>query len=315
MSKYRNFCFTVNNYTDVNIKFLDELKCKYLIYGKEVGESGTPHLQCYVMFKSQRSEKAVRKLLAPWHVEVANGSPMQNFEYCSKDGDFIERGDRPKGTGKRTDLIKVKNRIEEGTSVDSLCMENPMLYHQYGRTLMKLEDIVLRQKTRTWMTKGIWYWGPTGVGKSHKAFEGFSPDTHYVVPDDNGWWDGYTGQETVINNDFRGEWAYNFCLQLTDKWPMRVKRRNREPVPFLAKTVIITSSLAPDQIFKRRFSEDSLDQLYRRFEIIELGSEVVKGNTSNPVSQIASLTTLDSDCSFEGCSYCFLAGKVECKCS
>jgi hypothetical protein len=79
------------------------------------------------------------------------------------------------------------------------------MYHQYGRTLHKIEDIVLRTKYRSWMTTCTWYYGPTATGKSHRAFEGFNPITDYVWADDNGWQDGYTGQPRVIINDFRGD--------------------------------------------------------------------------------------------------------------
>ena len=129
------------------------------------------------------------------------------------------------------------------------------------------------------MTKGIWYWGDSGVGKSHKAYENFNPDTHYVYPNDNGWWDGYKGQEIVIINEFRGGIQYSELLDLVDKWPKSVRRRGREPVPFLATTLIITSSMPPDKVYSRLAFEDKLDQLYRRFEIVKMEQKCSKGNT------------------------------------
>ena len=102
----RAFCFTINNWTEDDISFLDELSCRYLCYGKEVGESGTPHLQGYVYFDNRRSVKGIVKVLRG-HVEVAKGNAEQNAAYCSKDGDFFERGDRP-CQGKRTDIDAVK---------------------------------------------------------------------------------------------------------------------------------------------------------------------------------------------------------------
>jgi len=121
------------------------------------------------------------------------------------------------------------------------------------------------------MTEGFWYYGPTGVGKSHTVYDGFTPKTHYVWKNDNGWQDGYAGQETVIINDFRGEGLpYNELLQLVDKWPYTLRRRGREPVPFLAKRVLITSSLHPRDVYNRRAIEDNLLQLTRRFTITEI---------------------------------------------
>jgi len=121
------------------------------------------------------------------------------------------------------------------------------------------------------MTKGIWIYGPTGRGKSHEAFQGFSPSTHYLYTDDGGWWDGYVGQETVIINDFRGKIPYDYMLQLIDKWPFNVRRRNREPFPFTSKRVIITSSLSPEDVYHNREENDKIEQLLRRLEVRRMG--------------------------------------------
>lgn len=204
------------------------------------------------------------------------GSLQQNDAYCSKDGQLVELGQRP-AQGDRHDLKDVVNDIRTGKrKADDIAVEDPVFYHMYGRTLAKAEDILSRKRFRTDMTKGIWYWGPTGVGKSHRAFDGFDPDTHYVKPLDDQWWDGYTGQKVVILNDFRGQITYSELLTLVDKWPHSVKRRNREPIPFVAETVIITSALPPEDVYHNISARDSLDQLRRRFTITNC-SEVLQG--------------------------------------
>lgn len=205
------------------------------------------------------------------------GSLQSNNRYCSKEGELVKFGDEPK-QGDRNDLKNVVKRIRDGeTTADEICLEDPAYYHMYGRTIQKAEDIIARKKFRTEMTQGTWYYGETGTGKSHVAFEGFDPDTHYVKCLKDDWWDGYTGQKIVILNEFRGEIPFGEMLALTDKWPHFVKRRNREPTPFLAEQIIVTSALSPTEIYRKLNGDDRMAQLTRRFEIAEVltGGEII----------------------------------------
>jgi len=249
-------------------------KMKYLVYGKEIcPKTEKEHWQGCVYFFDKCSLKQAQKFLQieNSHMESVMITDTEScVEYCKKDGNFCEFGIKPK-SGRRTDLEAVADLIiKQELTVDEIIVENPMLYHQYGRTFHKLEDLALRKKWRTEMTEGIWYVGKTGTGKSHKAFEGFNPETHYCLPNDGGWWDGYCGQDTVIINDFRGHIPYNELLQIVDKWPYNVRRRCREPAPFISKRVIITSSLSPEQVYNKRNDEDKIEQLLRRFTVIQV---------------------------------------------
>ena len=296
--RYRNCVFTLNNYTDSHLHAITEAtttgKISYLVIGKErAPTTGTPHLQGYVEFTGQLEMSGIKKLMGPLNnIEKRWGNPLDAAGYCKKGkheaqpyaqyfprtmqdthlwNPFIEYGTISK-QGERTDLNELKDNIMSGAvSVDQVAIDDPMAFHQYGRTLTKIEDVALRKKFRTEMTTCLWLHGPTGVGKSHRAFEGYHPDTHYLWKlNDGGWQDGYTGQATVIINDFRGEIKYNTFLNMVDKWPFTVPRRGKEPAPFLANHIIVTSSLAPQQVFRNRCAEDSLSQLLRRVTVEDL---------------------------------------------
>lgn len=291
----RLWCFTQFNLEFDYKSIFDNKKnhILYIAYGNEIcPDTKRPHHQGWIYFSSDKeSKKAVGKLLGNANCRPCNGSIQHQEDYCSKEkGHYTELGTCPDKQGARTDLEAVRNEIINGLiSVDDIAIERPALFHQYGRTLTKLEDIALRKRWRNWMTEGIWYYGATGCGKSEKAFENYNPSTHYKYTEE--WWDGYTGQETLIIDELRGDTLrFREILALVDKHPHYVKRRCREPIPFLAKQVIITSALHPKDIFTNLNADDKLDQLYRRFKIVklEIPQKSSEGNTEP-------LSSLDSD--------------------
>lgn len=277
--KSRWFCVTQWNMDTDYRKLVEEGQLRYIAYGEELcPKSGKPHHQMYIYFHNPRSTsvKALNKIGNLFgkihaHVEVMRGTFEENCSYCSKDSNFHEIGDRPQ-QGKRGDLQETKNLILDGKlTVDDIAVEDPHTFHQYGRTLERIEAIALRKRFRSWMTEGVWYWGPTGVGKSHIAFQDFNPATHYVKDLNENFWNGYKGQANVIMNEFRGQIPFSELLDLCDKYPKTVKWKCTEGVPFLAKKIIITSCKSPEDIYFNVLSEEeSIEQLRRRFKIIKL---------------------------------------------
>lgn len=111
----RKWCFTLNNPTPDDILQVNAMTHKYLVYGKEVGESGTPHLQGYIELAKASRLAAMKKLLPTAHWENAKGTPEQASAYCKKDGDFYEDGELSKSRqGKRSDLEDLRDAINEG---------------------------------------------------------------------------------------------------------------------------------------------------------------------------------------------------------
>ncbi len=82
----KRWCFTLNNYNeDEYCSICSTIKalCSKGIIGREIGESGTPHLQGYIEFKSKarpKSKFSVQKI----HWEKCKGSREENIAYCSK---------------------------------------------------------------------------------------------------------------------------------------------------------------------------------------------------------------------------------------
>jgi len=134
--------------------------------------------------------------------------------------------------------------------------------------LDRVEEIVNRNKFRTWRTECDWHWGPTSTGKTHVWKSIWDPLKCYkLILSDNGFWNGYTGQEIVVINEFRGQIPYGELLDLIDDAPQFVKIKTKSTTPFLAKRIIITSPMRPEEVYHNLAEHDKLDQLIDRITI------------------------------------------------
>lgn len=254
----------------------------YLLYGVETcPTSGRLHFQGYL----ETGVRIVGRALAAkpdWediHLEVRQGTQHDAIVYCSKDGQWVEFG-TPFQQGDRSDLALVANEILAGELTPrEILIERPMLFHQYGRTLMALEDVAQRAHNRPeWSPPQVsWFYGAAGAGKSRTAREeaaAVAGDLYVHVFNDHGWWDLYRGQPKVLFDDYRGRTTGHFTelLRLLDGYQVDVPRRNREPRPFMATHIWFTTRLHPedigwDQDVKER---EDFTQLLRRITTLRV---------------------------------------------
>lgn len=125
MSRSRAWCFTLNNYSSLEEQTVQEIGCRFLIYGRERGQQGTPHLQGYIYFDDAKTMKTLKKLIRRAHFSSAKGTPQQNVEYCSKEGDVYRKGDIPAQGRAKYALIEEVMKDPES---------NFHLYQQYKKT-------------------------------------------------------------------------------------------------------------------------------------------------------------------------------------
>lgn len=118
--KARFWSWTLNNHGETELQALrtklsQKEEVRYSIFGKEVGESGTPHLQGFMVFIGQKSLTGVKKVVGDRaHVEASKGNEQQNYDCCIKDGDYEEFGSRDRKRGKRSDIEEFKKAVEGG---------------------------------------------------------------------------------------------------------------------------------------------------------------------------------------------------------
>jgi len=164
--RFRNLCFTLNNYTDDEYKRIVEGKFwTYLCVGKEIGEdNSTPHLQGYLCLRNQTSFSVCKNLISPRaHLEPRKGTHQEASDYCKKDGDFVELGTPPQ-QGKRNDIHQACKMIKEGSSLKSVATELPEVFVKYGRGLRALK-LPLDEQYNQDRLGDEWSVGPQGSGR------------------------------------------------------------------------------------------------------------------------------------------------------
>jgi len=269
-SKARAWCFTWNNYpfdwaTQISRKFP---KRKYWVGGCEVAPTtGTPHIQGYVEFNSPAKFSTLQRLGFISHWEIRKRTAKQASDYCKKeDPDFVEEGTISQ-QGARHDLAAVRDAIvEQGASFREVAAEFPSVNaHRTAQTLLTYFEPKRRFKPTI-----TWIYGPTGVGKSHRAEElayGITDDLDQIHTQTgrSKWWDGYDAHTVVIIEELRKEFCdFADFLVLIDRYPHKIEVKGgfRQ---MRSRHMFITSSKPPELMWH---TDEDINQLLRRIDNI-----------------------------------------------
>lgn len=253
MAQLRCAVFTLNNYTEAEEEDLINYQYRYLIIGKEIGKNGTPHLQGYIEFESRKYFTTLKKFNPNIHWEKRMGSQLQAIEYCKKEGNFKEYGNR-RIQGQRTDLQYFKElAMKEGMKA---------VVEEGNFQQIKTCELYLKYKepVRDFKPEVIWIHGESETGKSEYAnqFE------NAYWKDESKWWDGYDNHETIVIDDFDTSFMkFKPLLRLLDRYPLRVQTKGASR-QMLAKRIVITSIHSPKDIHNAYLDYNSLREPYHQ---------------------------------------------------
>ncbi len=251
--KSRNWCFTLNNYTDVDLKKIDawhELnKDNYIIYGREKSASGTKHLQGFVHFKNNNAASAVKRFMPRAHIERCKGTPAENIAYCTKeDSSPVVYGVEPitQQEANKAKQVRFLTLCKEGNFA-SIEKEMPGKFVSQYKVMHQIATDYMKKPADLDAPCGVWIHGETGCGKTTEARTKYG--TYFSKPC-NKWWDGYQNEDCVVIEDMDQNHS-KLCYHLklwTDKWSFtgEVKGGTRSLRP---KQVIITSQYTIAEVF------------------------------------------------------------------
>ena len=145
-TRFRKCCFTQHDEAEP----LFSEKLGYLGYAKETCPStGKTHWQGFAYGKLLMSLKVWKKLFPGAHIEQMRSDFAVNEKYCSKEGQLIEHGVRPR-QGERTDLNELKVQLDAGRKPLEIADEVEGMFgvvakhHKFAETYYQYK----RQKTK-----------------------------------------------------------------------------------------------------------------------------------------------------------------------
>lgn len=266
MSRSRNWCFTINNYSNEEIEKCNNVECNYIIYGDETGAEGTPHLQGYLEFKDAKTLSSVKKMLGGRaHLEIRRGTPLQASDYCKKEGKFVERGELSH-QGKRTDLEEIADLVKTG-GIEKVVEERPDAFIKYGKNIERLSELLMKPRDMNKPPTIKWLWGSAGVGKTKSATA--NCDSFYTW-NSTKWWNGYRQQQRIVIDDFDYDVSddkslakYRYLLRLLDRYPIQVETKGGM-IHINSPEIFITCEFPPDHYW----TDNKLLQITRRLDEI-----------------------------------------------
>nr|WAE42202.1 MAG: replication associated protein [Cressdnaviricota sp.] len=195
--------FTLNNPEDYDAP-RSWPDVRYAIWQSEVSDSGTEHLQGYVVFSQDKRQAQLKKLNNKVHWETRNGTHDEASNYCTHEG-TAKSGPKnwvcgpwvlgseegiPKKKAQRNDLLLMQADVHAGMSIEDISRKYLGTFLRYRTGIMeymrmhappinlvpntfslKLWQQTARQELLNQNNrKVLWYWDTTGgAGKSTLA--------------------------------------------------------------------------------------------------------------------------------------------------
>lgn len=232
---------------------------------REVGAGGFDHWQLLVAFTAKQSLSGVKRSFGQTcHAELSRSESAA--VYVWKDdtavaGTRFEFGAKPIRLNSAVDWESVWQASRAGVLEDIPARIRVVSY----RTIRAIASDF--DTPQAMLRSCRVFWGPTGTGKSRRAWEEAGMDAYCKDPRSK-FWCGYQIQENVILDEFRGGIDISHLLRWLDRYPCRVEIKGSSK-PLRAVKYWITSNLNPDYWYPECDFE-TLQALKRRLEVVHM---------------------------------------------
>lgn len=260
----RKFQLTINNPADHNFSherikvILSEFSgLVYWCMCDEVGEQGTPHTHVYVVFKNSTMFDTLHGKFYGAHIEQANGSNRENWDYVRKEGKWLDDAKHetnladtfeewgelpPDRTRSETQADRIVQMIRDGMSNAEILEECPTAYSKIAHIEQTRQILLAERYKNEWRQLDVTYlWGDTAAGKTRSVMEKYGYSQVYRTTDYAHPFDSYRGQDVIVFEEFRSSLAIGDMLNFLDGYPLELPCRYANKVACFTKVYIISN--------------------------------------------------------------------------
>lgn len=255
----------------------DELnsEIQYIKGQKEIGaQTGYEHWQLLVHSRKKMTVSGMSRIFAHSNIEPSRSKAAEDYvwkEDTRVEGSQFEKGSPIFNRNKKHDWDRIKDLAKEGRMEEVPSDIFLRFYPTLKRIKTDHEQPCMRGPVEVRL-----FLGPTGTGKTYRAWDEFGVEDTYSKIATTKWWDGYKGQEKVIIDEFRGIVSIGTLLRWLDPagYPLSLEIKGGQ-INAKFNKVIMTSNIHPE-LWYPELDRASKDALLRRIKIIEI-NEIYNG--------------------------------------
>jgi len=286
----KDWCFTINNPEEWHLDAIRSLDYTYLVFQVEVGAGseedprGTPHIQGFVQLRDKQRKTAILSHMEEFgdpdfggHWDKRRGTPSEAAHYCMKPvpgcdckhckdlerfDDYEEDGTL--SLGDATQRLAEVARIIKAKGLHHAIDRFPEIYIMYHNGMKSIAKHFTEPGTRQTVVTVVW--GTSGKGKTFYARQG--PHPYLLAPSGRGQTDFFGDyrpdvHETIVVDDFYGNWKFTTFLRVCDVHPTEVQTKGGFE-QCLARHIVFTSNVPPHEWYPNVLADPRRAESFHR---------------------------------------------------
>jgi len=223
--------------------------------GEKGGEQGYKHYQIYIENPSAVRFQTLKNKLPNCHLERRRGTKQEAFDYVTKSetkiGESFGNGeiDLTERQGERSDLKHITEMLDNGATEFEIRKAYPT---QFLTMKQKIREYIQSLKeeqfkhTRRLNLEVTYIHGSTGKGKTRFVLDKYGDEnvfrmTRYGKKEDEEKFDGYSGQDVIIFEEFRSHISISNLLNYLDVYGVSLPARYGDKTACYTKVFIISN--------------------------------------------------------------------------